>query len=417
MKILHINSLLVGGAALCAQRISNALRNEGIDSRMLVAEGESKDYISVASADTTREDPWYSNPLKGKIKHLLMRTPWFWDEEKVKLELKLAQERTTERPYIHIPYSDYKNIVNHPLIEWADIIHLHWVSGMLDYPTFFKHIKKPIVWTLHDSHPAIGLLHYQSEFNKLPLPYTQVNKAVIDIKSGSIKKAKSRMHLVAISKMMQEICSQSQITKDLPTTLIHNGVDCSIFKPSNSFNIRNKYNISEDTIVFLFSSYSIWDKRKGLDRIITALEKLALPNICLICIGDNSEEKLPQTSFRTILTGKIDKQDLLAELYSASDFFIQASYEEAFAQTPLEAMACGIPVISTPCSGASDLIQDFNGIICQGFDAQAIAKGITQALQCKYNRKVIIEYIIKNYSYDIIANHYIQLYKKLQIIK
>lgn len=417
MKILHINALQIGGAALCAQRICEALINKGIESKMLVAEGEPHDYIYVAEEDKSQEvDFWYRNPFLGKIKHLLMRTPWYWDEEKFKTEFRKAQANTQERPYIHIPYSDCKNIINHPLIEWCDIIHLHWVSGMIDYPSFFKNIKKPIVWTLHDQHPAIGLMHYQSKFSQLPESYEYIDKVCINIKKKSLQQSKE-LHLVAISKMMRETCENSKILSKFPTHIIHNGVKEDIFKPYNKQEMRKKFGIPTDATVFLFSSYDIWDKRKGLERVIDALEQLNMPNAILICIGNNYSKKKINSHIQTITTGGIDVQNQLAKLYSLSDFFINASYEEAFAQTPLEAMACGTPVISTPCSGAPDLIRQFNGVLCSGFNDEDIAKGIKEALTYQntqgYSISDIRNYIVNNYSYDIISKQYIELYNKI----
>lgn len=418
MNILHINTEnSFGGASLCAKRICCAQRKHGIDARMLVAHGKEETFIFKAIPDKKKKDIWYSNPLLGHIKHILMRMPWFWDEEKVRTELKKAQENTIERPYIHLPYSDYKDITKHPLFDWADIIHLHWVSGFIDYPSFFKRIKKPIVWTFHDEHPAIGLMHYQSEFSPLPKEYKKINNIVIKIKEKAIKYAESDINLIAISKKMQDICAQSSITKKISTTLIPNGVDATVFYPYDKQSVRKFYNIPKDAIVFLFSAYNIWDKRKGLDRVIAALESLALNNIYLICIGENEGKPAPETSFRIIQTGRIDNQDYIAEFYSASDFFIQASYEESFGQTILEAMACGTPVVSTCCGISPDLIFDFNGIICKGYDPKEIADGIKQALEYQHNQgysvSIIRDYIVNNYSYDIIAKQYIDLYNNI----
>lgn len=418
MNILHINTEnSSGGASLCAKRICCAQRKHGIDARMLVAQGQEETFIFKAIPDKKKKDIWYSNPLLGHIKHILMRMPWFWDEEKVRTELKKAQENTIERPYIHLPYSDYKDITKHPLFDWADIIHLHWVSGFIDYPSFFKRIKKPIVWTFHDEHPAIGLMHYQSEFSPLPKEYKKINNIVIKIKEKAIKYAESDINLIAISKKMQDVCAQSSITKKISTTLIPNGVDATVFYPYDKQSVRKFYNIPKDAIVFLFSAYNIWDKRKGLDRVIAALESLALNNIYLICIGENEGKPAPETSFRIIQTGRIDNQDYIAEFYSASDFFIQASYEESFGQTILEAMACGTPVVSTCCGISPDLIFDFNGIICKGYDPKEIADGIKQALEYQHNQgysvSIIRDYIVNNYSYDIIAKQYIDLYNNI----
>ena len=417
MNILHINTLQTGGAALCAQRICKVLIQNGINSRMLIAKGEANDYTEIANPDPTEPDPWYSNPIKGKLKHLLMHTPWFWDKEKIELELQKAIKESTIHPYIHLPFSEYKNVTEHPLIKWADIIHLHWVAGMLDYPSFFKNVQKPIVWTLHDKHPAIGLMHYNSFLFHLPTSYQTIDKKCVKIKKDAVQRNRNKIHLVAISQQMVSICKDSPILKNVTINHIPNGVDVNIFKPYKKNESRKKLEIPIEATVFLFSAYNIWDDQKGLNRTIRALEKLCLKNTYLICIGANDGKKIQNKSLNIILTNTINDQTELAKFYSASDFFCLSSFEETFAQTPLEAMACGTPVISTPCSGAPDLIRQFNGVLCSGFNDEDIAKGIKEALTYQntqgYSISKIRNYIVNNYSYDIIAKQYIDLYNSI----
>ena len=76
-------------------------------------------------------------------------------------------------------------------------------------------------------------------------------------------------------------------------------------------------------------------------------------------------------------------------------------------------MACGTPVISTPCSGASDLLRPFNGVLCDGFEPADLVNGIRKALAQKYDRKAIRDYIIENYDYTVIARKYIKLYERV----
>ena len=77
-------------------------------------------------------------------------------------------------------------------------------------------------------------------------------------------------------------------------------------------------------------------------------------------------------------------------------------------------MACGTPVISTPCSGAVDLIRPFNGVICEGYDSSALRDGILKAISQDYDSQKIRDYIIEYFNYNIIAKEYIDLYCKIQ---
>lgn len=417
MKILHINTLQEGGAAWCARRINSALVKAGIDSRMLFANGKAMpEGIKGAIAERDIEF-WYSNPILIPIKHFLMRLPWYMDEEKMQ---KILEQKNTDKLFLHQPYSCYKNIAHHPLIEWADIIHLHWVSDFVDYPTFFKNVKKPIVWTLHDKYPLVGVQHYCSKFFPVPEQLSEIDSCCKKIKRKAVLQAKN-LHVVAISEQMQSLCGSSEVLKGFPCTLIHNGVNIDVFKPTNILYAAYQMEIQSlpaKTVKFMFSAYNIWDENKGLKRVIEALEetrKVIDVSISLIIVGNVHEtDPKPVVSFPLIFTGLIKEQSVLSSLYTCMDFFIQSAYEETFAQTPLEAMACGTPVISTPCSGAVDLIRPFNGVICEGYDSSALRDGILKAISQDYDSQKIRDYIIEYFNYNIIAKEYIDLYCKIQ---
>ena len=416
MNILHINSSQEGGAAWCAMRINRSLVLQGIKSRMLFAQGVSlPEGVEGAIAEMDWNVRLRSNSLFVKFRHLLMRLPWYMNVEKLQDKLDKVN---SQHLFLHQPLSNYTEIVNHPLIKWADIIHLHWVPDFIDYPTFFKNISKPIVWTLHDQFPVLGVMHFESEYTVRPKELDEIDSLCRRIKKKGLSKAGS-LHIVAISDMMKDIISSSDLLGTFPITLIHNGVDTGVFrrmKDEKSIVSEFVCTLEKNTKIFLFSSYSIWDKRKGLDRVLEAIEivnNINSYNFALVVIGNIPKEIHIDASFPVFCTGLVASQEELAKIYSSVDYFINASYEEAFAQTPLEAMACGTPVISTPCSGASDLIRPFNGIVCGGFDIDALQIGIQKAISIKYDAEHIRDYIIKNFDCTIIAQKYIDLYKRL----
>ena len=409
MNVLHINTGQFGGAAWCAIRINKALVKAGIESRMLFAEGNEMPEGVQGNIAERDKIIWNRNRILKKIRNQLAKFSWYMDTEKMQKELNAANK---QHLYLHQPLSDYKNITHHPLVEWADIIHLHWVPDFVDYSTFFKEIRKPIVWTLHDKYPTVGVMHYSSRFYPVPDELKSLDIECKKIKREGVSNAKS-LNLVAISELMVEECKNSDVLGGFPVTLIHNGVDTTVFQPYNKQECRRELGLIANVKIFLFSSYGINDPNKGLDRVISALEEVDVPKKMLVCIGNIPFNFSPDASFPIILTGGLNNQTKMAKYYSAADYFLQSSYEETFAQTPLEAMACGTPVISTPCSGAKDLIRPFNGVICDGYDADALAAGIREAMKKEYDPFTIRQYIINNYQYDIIAKQYIQLYKSI----
>ena len=410
MKVLHINTSQTGGAAWCAIRISKALSAEGIESRMLFAEGASLPEGVDGAIALPDNIFWNKNVFLRFIKKVFsLLGIWFVDVEKTR---KMLDKANISHLYLHQPLSYFKNIAHHPLVEWADIIHLHWVSDFVDYSTFFKAVKKPIVWTLHDKYPAMGVMHYASKFYPIPNELKRVDAYFRKMKREGVLHAQN-LNIVAISELMIDICKKSDVLREFPVMLIHNGVDTNTFQQHDKQTARIKTGVMPDAKVFIFSSYYISDPNKGLDRAIAALERVDVPNKMLVCIGDFSEGTLPQCSFPVIWTGKLNDTMLVSMYYSAADFFLLCSYEETVAQTPLEAMACGTPVISTPCCGAKDLIRPFNGIICSGYDVEAIAAGIREGLLKHFVANEIRKYVVENFKYNIIAKQYIELYNKV----
>ena len=220
------------------------------------------------------------------------------------------------------------------------------------------------------------------------------------------------------------ICNQSNVLHGLPTTLIHNGVDTNIFSPIAKDNARKELGLpitGEDgnyCTIFMVCGFDIFGKNKGLRRVIKALEEVNASNKMLVCVGlVPNPQPIIQTSFPVRFFGRIVDTNILSTIYSAIDFFIQASYEETFAQTPLEAMSCGKPVISTPCSGATEIIHSYNGVLCEGYEPEDLRKGIQKAvdknLVTPYSSKEIREGIKKEFSYENIAEQYLLLYKEV----
>lgn len=419
MKILHINTLQNAGAAWCAMRLSGTLAQHGVESKMLFAEGNSLP-AGIDGAIAERDHCfWERNFFLTRCKHLYNRLPWVMDADKLSIMLKKALNPPSNGLYLHIPLSFYTNICHHPLIEWADVIHLHWVAGFLDYPSFFKKINKPIVWTLHDKYPIAGLQHYNSKFFPVPEHLNEIDSLCRSIKRNGCQQA-SDMCIVAISESMMAACETSEIFKDIPCTLIHNGVDTNIFTPKDKQKSRAdlwmEYDIKgispEEATVFLFSSVRIWDENKGLQRVIDALANISCNKI-LVVVGNNSTDIEPHASFPIICTGLVTDQQELSKIYSSADYFLQASFEETFSQTPLEAMSCGVPVITTPVSGASDLVRSFNGVICSGYSTKEIEEGIDEALSNGYDAETIRSHIVNEFSIDNIATKYLKLYESM----
>lgn len=405
MKVVHINKLSDGGAAWCAIRLSEALQKEGVCSSMLIMQSDEENKWTIPQKDFIYRS--HNNlliRLLMKIVKLIVR-PRF---EYYKYKRHRAEKQGNA--FFTSPLTEYTSLVNHPLIREADIIHLHWIADFVDLPSFFKNIKKPVVWTIHDENPGLGGFHYISAMKNANGKYLKLNKKFALIKKKAIN-SWNKPHLVAISKDMKDFFKSNEILKRCFVKLIHNGVEENVFRLLDKNKCRNEFKIPMEKKVFLFSSYAIEDKRKGLTLLIKALESIHNDNILLICIGGYKE--IPKGNIDIYCTGLTSDKDLLSKYYSAADYFVLSSFQEGFAQTPLEAMSCGTPVIAFPCSGIPELINDKNGVICKEFTVKALIDGISEAMKKEFVREKIREDVHSRFSYNTIAMQYINLYNDI----
>lgn len=421
MKVLHINTTQDGGAAWCARRIYKAVEGKGVDCRMLFAFcGEPMpDDIK---GDLVKPDSWFG--LSYKIVKVMRMaasyTPRYTNSFSLQRKLDKDNAKLPQPMFANQPLSEYHQLANHPLVQWADIIHLHWVSRFVDYPTFFKNVNKPIVWTLHDHYPAVGVLHCCTDKSMIPGPLKGIDDYCRMIKREAIS-CKRDIYPVAISQLMNKLIESSDVLSGYKPTIIPNGIETQLFKQYEKQEARSFFNekyaqsslLNKESKVFMFSSYNIWNENKGLLRVIEALEQVKCEGKVLLVVGLTKGKALPLASFPIYCTGVLNDTDALSMVYSAADFYIQASFVESFGQTPLEAMSCGTPVISTPTGISPELMNDFNGVLCCGFDAKSIAKAIDTALIKTFDIQKIRLYVHNNYEYSKIADKYIELYRHI----
>lgn len=407
MRVLHISTYDFGGAGLAAWRIHSAMRSANVESMMLVKEKRSNDESVVSSIPNLNQYQPPKGKVLRKIKKVLRKrgrclTPLeILEQQKNKIQAETGAFYT-------LPISNY-DLSDHPLVQWADIIHLHWIANFVDYSTFFKKTNKPIVWTFHDENIGFGGFHYQKMAERFSGQFGLIEEHLVDIKRKSLLGARN-IHVVALSKMMLEFYQQKAINNTFPVSIIHNGFSSSDFAPRNKNAAREVLGISSDATVFVFCAAFLNEERKGLIKLVHTLEGLSIPNCTLLCIGSGV---IPVSDINIIAIGQVANQRLMSMLYSAGDFFVMPSEQEAFAQTPIEAMACGLPVIAFPVSGTEELINEFNGVRCCGFDIASLTEGIKEAMSRVYDKTQIRDDVVKRFDIATIVSQYIKLYEEL----
>lgn len=178
--------------------------------------------------------------------------------------------------------------------------------------------------------------------------------------------------IIAISDMVKRNIMDNYGVPASDIEVIYNGVDLKKFNPLNRgkyrSEIRKKYGISDSEFVILFMGSGF--ERKGIKYLIQAVESISEPVTLLIVGKGKLPSSLNKGEIKTGFSQKIifcGPQKENYKYYAASDIFVFPTIYEPFGNVHLEALASGLPVITTKNSGASEIIE--NGV--QGFVVKA----------------------------------------------
>ena len=214
-------------------------------------------------------------------------------------------------------------------------------------------------------------------------------------------------------------------------TEIPNGVDLKRFESSQKVDLKKEYNLSDDEKMILTTGrYHI---KKGYEYIPEAVRILSDKGLKFkwIIVGkglkkiqylidefDVSERLLIKDEIG--IAKEADYKNVpgekLIQLYKSSDIYVLPSLIEGMSNAMLEAMAAGIPVVTTNSPGCRDLVRNnVNGLVCKPKDSKDLAAKIEKLFDDKVlsELKKSVQNYIQTHSWDLVARKYIDLYKGL----
>ena len=225
-----------------------------------------------------------------------------------------------------------------------------------------------------------------------------------------------RKRMIEALKRAEQIFSVSQSLKDHAISLgvdgqkiivVGNGVDTEVFHPIDRDEARQRLNIPGDAKVLI--SVGALVPRKGQHRVIEVLPRLVerFPNLLYLVVGgaspegDFSQQLMIQVSQLGLenhvrFLGAMPPAELKLPL-SAADVFVLATSNEGWANVFLEAMACGLPVVTTDVGGNREVVaRDELGSVVPFGDSQALGSALQRALEQPWNREAILAYARDN---------------------
>ncbi|OYP46501.1 glycosyltransferase [Prevotella sp. P4-119] len=390
MKLLVINSVPYGSTATISYGISQLAKSCGFDT--LVAYG-------------------YSNhPIKASF----LQIGGYWGKA---IHMILSRLSGFEGFFSFIATKRfiYKIKKYNP-----DVIHLHNLHGWyINIPMLIGYINQnniKVVWTLHDCWSFTGHCPYFdiSQCNKWKIhcckcpSYKNYPESYVDAsdKMYQIKKvwfcSIKHLTLVTPSLWLHDLVCQSYL-KHKPCIVINNGIDL------DKFNISPSVQKSSDKFKILGLSID-WSYKKGLDVFVKLAELLDDSfEITLVGTNDVLDKQLP-ANIRSI--HRTQNQEELAQLYNESDVFVNPTREENFPTVNIEAIACGLPVITFNTGGSPEIIDETCGIVVPKDDLDALMKAIQKIRKEPLSRDACRKRALR-YDRNKKFMEYIELYKRI----
>ncbi|MCW9064978.1 MAG: glycosyltransferase, partial [Ignavibacteriaceae bacterium] len=175
---------------------------------------------------------------------------------------------------------------------------------------------------------------------------------------------------------------------------IPNFVDTKLFKPENNCDFRKMIAPNGEKILVHTSNFRPVKRVPDTIRLFEIVQK-EIPSK-LILVGDGPDRSECERLVRQLdLQDKVKflgKQDGLVEILSSADIFLIPSQSESFGLAALEAMACGLPVISSSVGGLPELVKhNETGFIAEIGDIDRMAKYTLELLSNEKKYKIFSE--------------------------
>ena len=198
--------------------------------------------------------------------------------------------------------------------------------------------------------------------------------------------------LICNSRMVRDDIARRFGVPDGKLQVIYNGVDLEAFHPrlreEQGQTLRQKVlgemhgagagagrmdKSAAPVILFVGSGY----QRKGLPTLLHAVSRMARRDARLWVVGRDKHESLMRSLAQTLGVDArvmfLGAQTDVRPFYGAADVFALPTLYDPFPNAALEALACGLPLVTTTTCGAAELVTGANGVVIAAGDVAALA--------------------------------------------
>jgi UDP-glucose:(heptosyl)LPS alpha-1,3-glucosyltransferase len=202
--------------------------------------------------------------------------------------------------------------------------------------------------------------------------------------------------------------------------VIYNGVDLDHFHPGlqqeHRRALRASLGIADTTPVILFVGSGF--ERKGIPALLQALARMARRDALLLVVGRDSHQRaMVALADRLGVTGRVrflGGQPDVRPYYGAADCFALPTLYDPMPNAALEALACGLPVVTSTSSGAAELIEpEVNGHVCAATDVAVLASHLDALTGLARIDPLAVRATVSGFGIDVMAVRLADLYGRL----
>lgn len=225
--------------------------------------------------------------------------------------------------------------------------------------------------------------------------------------------------LVSVSRSMKERAVGLGAPPD-KITVANNGIDPQVFRPHPAARARAELALPADGRIVV--SVGHLGEGKGFDKLIRLLPGLlsGFPDLLLVVVGgatyggrymrklDDLVEAM-ELREHVVLAGT-QAHERVPLWLSAADVFCLMTRAEAWATVFLEAMACGLPVVTTRVGGNAEVVaSDQVGLLVGREDTEEMARALAEALIRRWDREAIRRYALQH-TWDRVAGRVFEVW-------
>lgn len=425
MKIEHLTSMDFGGAGIAARRSVEALRKAGMDASLLCLLKRGEDPWVRRIPDTASRSLSDADPSPG------VQGVAAW--ETAARRWRHLASRHPGRPAGVEIFTDAASEVRLECVRdfrEAEILHLHWAAGMLDFGRSSSAFRgKTVFWTLHDMNPFTGGCHYAGACRRYMTGCGRcpqlgsssdddLSQKIFRLKEGFIRG--TDLHVLAPSRWLADRARESALLEGVPVSVVPNAVPSDTFRPGQRERVRDALGIPEGDRVILFGADSVETVRKGYSCLLEAMRRLPREigggRVALATFGGGKSEPPPGFDGPFYNLGSLSGDAQVALAYSAADLFALPSLEDNLPNTVLEAMSSGVPVAAFDVGGVPDMVvPGETGFLAAPRDVDALVDAMRRALEANRDGAMSArcrEKVVGEFSPEVHARRLSTLYRE-----